>query len=465
MQSSSLTYGGHVRALLVLGMPLIGGHLAQFAIGLTDTIMLGWYGVEALAAVTLAGTYFFVLFLMGSGFAWAVMSMVAAFEAEGDLTSVRRATRMGLWLSMIFAVAAMPLLWWSEPILLFLGQQDSVAADAAEYLRVAGWGIFPALVMMVLKSYLAALSRTQVVLWMTILAALANLVVNYALIFGNWGAPELGLRGAAIASVITQTVAMGGMLIYALVVLPEHALLQRLWRPDWEMFARVFALGLPIGLTMLSEVSLFAASALMMGWLGTIPLAAHGVAVQLASATFMLHLGLANAATIRTSQSFARRNREQLSRGAKAAIGLSLIAALITVAVFLSIPETLISAFLERDDPARIEIIAIGVGLLAMGALFQLVDGAQVIALGLLRGMQDTKRPMVIAALSYWAVGIPASYVLGFPMGLGGIGVWLGLVLGLACAGVFLMWRFWRTCLVRIPLPVEGRITVMNTTA
>ena len=451
MNTSAMTYGAHIRAVLVLGLPLIGGHLAQFAIGLTDTVMLGWYGVEALAAVTLAGTYFFVLFLMGSGFAWGVMPMVAAFEAEGDQTNVRRSTRMGMWLSMIFAALAMPLLWWSEPILLVLGQQPSVAADAAEYLRVAGWGIFPALMMMVLKSYLAALSRTQVVLWMTILAAIANVVVNYALIFGNWGFPEMGLTGAAVASVVTQTVAMGGMMVYAVIVLPEHALFQRIWRPDWEMFARVFKLGLPIGLTLLSEVTLFAASALMMGWLGTIPLAAHGVAVQLASATFMLHLGLANAATIRASQAFALKDRLLMRRGAISVIGLSLSAGVVTIAAFLLIPEQLISGFLEPGDPARGQIIAIGVGLLAVAALFQLVDGAQVIALGLLRGMQDTGRPMIIAALSYWAVGIPSSYVLGFPMGLGGIGVWLGLVLGLACAGILLMLRFWRTGLSQMP--------------
>jgi MATE family multidrug resistance protein len=447
MRLPSLTYGAHARATLVLGLPLIGGHLAQFAIGLTDAVMLGWYGVEALAAVTLAGSYFFVLFIAGSGFAWAVMPMVAAFETEGDQTNVRRATRMGMWLSVLFGAIAMPFMIWSRPILLLLGQEESVASDAAEYLRVAGWGIFPALLMMVLKSYLAALARTQVVLWMTVLSALANVLVNYALIFGNWGAPELGLTGAAIASVVTQSIAMLGMMTYAVSVLPEHALFQRLWRPDWEMFARVFRLGLPIGLTLLSEVTLFAASAVMMGWLGTVPLAAHGIAVQLASATFMVHLGLSNAATIRASQAYAARDVANMARGARTVTGLSLVMSCLTIALFLVLPEMLISGFLEPDDPARGDIIAIGVGLLAVAALFQLVDGAQVIALGLLRGMQDTRRPMVIAALSYWAVGIPASYVLGFPVGLGGIGIWLGLVLGLACAGSLLMLRFWRTAI------------------
>lgn len=155
-----MSYPGHVRAILVLGLPMVGSNLAQFAIGLTDTVMLGWYGIEALAAVTLASSYFFVLFLMGSGFAWAVMPMVAAFDAEGDEVGVRRATRMGLWLSTLFAICAMPALWWSEPVLLAFGQNEVVADQAAQYLRIAGWGIFPALFVMVLKSYLAALERT-----------------------------------------------------------------------------------------------------------------------------------------------------------------------------------------------------------------------------------------------------------------------------------------------------------------
>jgi MATE family multidrug resistance protein len=445
-----MSYPGHVRSILVLGLPLVGGHLAQFAIQMTDTIMLGWYGVDALAAVTLGATLFFVLFLMGTGFAWAVMPLVAAFDSAGDEIGLRRATRMGLWLSVLFCVLVMPLLWWSEPLLLALGQAPPVASDAATYLRIAGWGIFPAVSVKVLKSYLAALGRTQIVLWITCLAALINAGVNYALIFGNFGAPELGLAGAAIASVITQSVSLLCVAVYIALVLPQHDLFRRIWRPDWDMFARVFRLGVPIGLTNLSEVSLFAASAMMMGWLGTVPLAAHGIAVQLASATFMVHMGLSNAATIRAGNAFGGRDRVHMARGAISVTALSLLMALATIALFLLAPVPLISLFLERGDPARGQIIAIGTGLLAIAALFQLVDGAQVIALGLLRGVQDTAQPMLIAAVSYWVVGIPASYLLGFTFGLEGIGVWLGLVLGLGVAGVLLMWRFWRVSLRRL---------------
>ncbi len=450
-----MTYPAHFRAIAVLGLPLVGGHLAQYAIGLTDTVMLGWYGVEALAAVTLASSYYFVLFLFGAGFGWAVMPMVATAAAEEDETSIRRSTRMGLWLSLLYAALMMPLLLWSYPILIALKQDPQVAQTASEYLRVAGWGLFPALLVMVLKSYLAALERTQIVLWITVLAAIVNGVTNYALIFGNWGAPELGVIGAAIASVATQIVSLVAVIIYAVRVLPEHSLFQRFWRPDWDMFGRVLRLGVPIGLTTLAEVTLFATSAIMMGWLGQVPLAAHGIALNLASATFMVHLGLSNAATIRAGNALGRRDRAHLERGAIAVTGMSLVVSVLTIILFLTCAEPLISLFMEADNAQRGEILAIGTGLLAMAALFQLVDGAQVIALGLLRGLQDAQVPMIMAALSYWVIGIPASYYFGFVQGMDGIGVWMGLVLGLAFAAVLLMARFWMRSVREVGVPAE----------
>lgn len=445
-----MTYPGHIKAILILGLPLVGGHLAQFAIGLVDTVMLGWYGVNELAAVTLASTYFFVLFIMGAGFAMAVMPMVAAAEASNDEISVRRATRMGLWLSLAYACAVMPLMIWSRPILQLLGQEPLVAQLAAEYLRVACWGIIPALLVMVLKSYLAALERTQVVLWVTLAAAVTNGVVDYMLIFGNWGAPELGLFGAALASLITQTVSLIAVVAYAAWRLPDHQIFLRLWRPDWEMMGRVFRLGLPIGLTLVSEVGLFAASALMMGWLGTLSLAAHGIVVSVASATFMVHLGLCNVATIRAGNAYGRQDRVHMARGAIAVTGLSLAFAVVTMIVFFYAPVPLLSAFMEADNPYRLEILDVGATLLAVAALFQLVDGAQAMALGLLRGVQDTKVPMVMAAMSYWLIGIPTSYYLGFVQGMGGVGIWLGLVVGLASTAVFLMTRFWGRAIKQI---------------
>ena len=445
-----MSYPAHAKAVATLGLPLVGGHLAQIAIGVTDTVMLGWYGVDALAAVTLAASYFFVLFLMGAGFAFAVMPMVATFDAEKDEVSIRRVTRMGLWLSIAYSVAIMPIMIWSESLFLFLGQEPTVAADAQQYLRIAGFGMFPWLVAMVFKSYLAALKRTQVVFWIAVLATVCNGLINYALIFGNWGAPEMGIQGGAIASVFTQLIGMLGVVVYAILVLPQHQLFVRFWRADWEMLMRVFRLGVPIGFTGLSETGLFTATAVMMGWLGTVPLAAHGIALQCAGITFMLHLGISNVATIRAGNAFGRGDREHLAKGAYIVFAMSLVAALLTIVGFLLWPEPLVLAFMQPSEPARDQILIIGVGLLAMAALFQLVDGAQVIALGLLRGVQDTKVPMYMAAFSYWGIGMPCSYIFGFVLGYEGIGVWMGLVVGLASAAILLSVRFWSVILGRV---------------
>ncbi len=451
-----LTPKQHLRAIAVLGLPLILSHVAQFSISLTDALMLGWYDVTALAAQVLGGMMFFVLFLFGSGFAWAVMPMVAEAETAGESQQVRRVTRMAMWLSILFGAVSMPLMLWSEPILLGLGQTEEIAREASRYLRVAGWGIFPALLVMVLKSYLAALERTQVVLWVTVGAVVVNVIVNYALIFGNWGAPEMGIVGAAWASVAVQVVSLVLLAVYAALVTKEHALFIRFWRPDWEAFGQVFRLGWPIGITTLAEVGLFAASSVMMGWLGTLPLAAHGIALQISSLMFMIHLGLGNVATVRAGRALGARDIHSLRRGAQIVLMLSLVTVAVTVVLFLAVPEFLMGLFLSPDEPDRPGVIAIGVVLLAAAALFQLADAAQVMALSLLRGVQDTRVPMIIATLSYWAVGMPVAYVLGFVLNWGGVGVWLGLAVGLALAGVFMMWRFWGVILPRL----DGRTAV-----
>ncbi|MFV2034432.1 MAG: MATE family efflux transporter [Halocynthiibacter sp.] len=435
----------HAAKLLTLGFPLILSNLAQMAINVTDTVMLGWYSVEALAAVTLMTTLSFVLFIMGSGFAFAVMPLVASASEAGDEVQLRRVTRMGMWLSVLFFFCVLPLMLWSAPLLNAMGQEPAISLIAQSYIRIAAWGMLAALLVMVLKSYLSALEITRVVLWATLAAALMNALVNYALIFGNWGAPEMGVRGAAVASVISAAVSLVFLVGYVRKKLPQHELFQRLWRPDWEAMMRVFRLGWPIGLTNLAETGLFAATSVMMGWLGTVALAAHGIALQLASLTFMIHVGLSNAATVRAGRAFGRGDLRGLRDGGRVAVMISAAVAVLTMALFLSVPETLINLFIDPDDPERPAILLIGVGLLAVAAIFQLADSAQVMALGLLRGVQDARIPMIIAGISYWLVGISASYLLGFTFGFGTVGVWMGLVVGLALAGVLLHFRFWYT--------------------
>lgn len=442
--SAAPSYRRDARSLLTLGLPLIGSHLAQMAIHLTDAVMLGWYSVEALAAQVLAYTFYFVLFIMGSGFAFAVMPMVATACAEGSEAQVRRVTRMGCWASLMFAALVLPFMIGSEGLFLMLEQKPKTAALGADYLRIAGWVIVPALLVMVLKAYLAALERTQVVLWLTLGGVALNAAINYLFIFGNYGFPELGVRGAALASLGVTTATLVALCIYVAIATPEHAMFQRVWRPDWEAFRDVVRLGWPIGLTNLAETALFAASSVMMGWLGTLELAAHGIAMQLTGLTFMIHLGLSNAATVRAGQFYGRRDRDALRSVAVVAAGLSACFALVTAVIFVTMPEVLLTAFLSPTEPDRLAVIAIGTGLLAAAALFQLADSGQVMALGLLRGVRDTSVPMVIAAISYWVIGIPASYLLGFTLGMGGVGVWLGLAVGLGVASVLLGTRFWR---------------------
>ncbi|WP_416915872.1 MAG: MATE family efflux transporter [Roseicyclus sp.] len=440
------TLSAHIRATLTLGLPLIGGMLAQIAITLTDTVMMGWYGVPELAAVALGGSYFHVVLILGMGFGLAVMPMVAAAAANDDRRQVRRITRMGLWIALIFSALVLPLFWFSGAILLALGQSEIIAGMTQSYLRIAGFGIAPAVVMTVLRSHLSALDHARVVLWATLAGAGLNAGLNWILIFGNLGAPELGIAGAAYASVGTQALIALILALHAGLHrdLRQDTLFARFWRPDWEAFAQVFRLGWPIALTLLSESGLFMATMVMMGWLGPNPLAAHGIALQICSATFMVHIGLSQAATVRAGRAWGRGDQAGLRLAAFAALILSGGMVGLTILAFVLIPEPLIGLFLDPADPLRPEIIAMGVSLLLVAALFQLADAGQVMALGLLRGAQDTRVPMIYALVSYWGLGLPAAWVIGFPLGYGGPGIWAGLVVGLAFAGGLMMARFWR---------------------
>jgi multidrug resistance protein, MATE family len=440
-----ISYFSHARATLTLGVPLIGSHLAQMSLHVTDTVLLGWYGVNELAAVVLAASSFFVIFIFGSGFAQAVMPMVASAVGRDDEVQVRRDTRMGLWLSIGFGVLTYPLFWNARAVFMALGQQEVVAGLAQDFLRIGGLGMVPALLVMTLKSYLAALERTQVVLWTTLAAVGVNFVLAYALIFGHWGAPELGVRGAAIASLAVQILTFVILVVYAgwLPQLRHYNLFQRFWRPDWQAMGLVFRLGWPIGVTGLAESGLFQATALMMGWIGTVELAAHGIAMEVAALAFMVHLGLSNAATVRAGRADGAGDRQSLRDGGKVAIALSAGFGVAIVALFLIMPEVLIAAFLDEANPASAAILVFGTKLLAVAALFQMADAMQVMALGLLRGVKDTRVPMVAAAVSYWVIGIPCAYVFGFVFGLGGVGLWLGLVVGLTIAALTMMYRFW----------------------
>lgn len=432
------------RALFLLGLPLVGSAVAGFLIHMTDTLLLGWYDVVSLAAATIATSFFFNIFILGAGFGNAVLPLVAEALAAGDTIRIRRATRMALWLSAGFAVLTIPLFWWSEAIMLAIGQRPEVAAAAQQFLRIAMWGMFPALAVNALRCYLSAQLLTGVQLWVTLAAVAVNGVLNYGLIFGAYGLPELGIRGAAIGSVAVQVLTLAVLAAYAAVKLPEVRLFQRIWKADPGAIRDVFRLGWPIGITSISEGGLFTASAIMMGWIGTVELAAHGVALQLAALAFMFHVGMAQAATVRAGGAYGRRDAAELARVGKAAIAVALSFGVVVVITFLAFNDQLVALFIAEDDPHRAQVIAIGASLVLLAALFQFADSSQIVALSLLRGVQDTRVPMWLAAFAYWIVGIPVAYLLAFPAGMAQTGLWLGLTTGLATAALLLMLRFWR---------------------
>lgn len=445
MTQDTLRSSSDLRKVLALGLPLAGSHLAQFMLAVTDTIMLGWYGVTDLAAGVLGAALFFAVFTFGSGFANAVMPMVATAAASDNDTEVRRATRMGLWLSVGFGIAALPLFWFSGLLLTALSQPEDVIPLGEAYMRILGFSLVPALCVMVLKNYLAALGRTQVALWITVGAVGLNIVLNWILIFGNLGVPELGVRGAAVATILVNLASLAALALYCqmLPALRRYALFQRFWRPDWQAMGLVWRLGWPIGVALVAETALFSAAAIMMGWIGTHELAAHGIAIEITAMLFMVHLGFSNAATVLVGRARGQRDQMALRASARMSIAVSMAFALATMALYILAGPFLVGLFLSPSDPARGAIIAIGASILIVAAVFQLADGAQVMAMGLLRGVQDTRVPMLIAAFSYWGVGLPTSYLLGIHLGWNGEGVWAGLVVGLSIAAILLMLRFW----------------------
>lgn len=432
------------RALVFLGLPLVGSAAAGFLVHMTDIILLGWYDLTALAAGTIATSLFFNIFIFGAGFGNGVLSLVAAAVAAGDETRSRRVTRMGLWLSLIFSLLTIPLFWNTGAVFRALGQEPNVAALAQDYMRIAMWGLFPWLGVNVLRCYLSAQQLTAVQLWITMSAVGVNAVLNYVLIFGSLGMPELGIRGAAISSVLVQSLTFIALALYATWRLPEARLWQRIWRIDASAMRGVFRLGWPIGITSLSESGLFTISAIMMGWIGTLELAAHGIASQLTALTFMFHIGMTQAATVHASGAYGRGDQAELVRVGLSSILVSLGFGMLVVFCLVTFNHELISLFLQGEEAGRDLVVIIGAELLLFAALFQFADAGQAVALSLLRGVQDTNVPMWLAGFAYWIVGIPAGYLMAFTLDLGPAGIWLGLTAGLGVAALLLMLRFWR---------------------
>jgi MATE family multidrug resistance protein len=311
-------------------------------------------------------------------------------------------------------------------------------------MRAAQWSMVPALILLGMRSYLTVVGRAYVVLAVIAVGALINGFLNYALIFGHFGAPALGIVGSGLATTLSNF-GMALLLVgYAAGdrSLRRYELFARFWRPDWGPLREVLRLGWPIGVTIIAEVGLFASSSVMMGWLGTVPLAAHGIALQIASIAFMIPLGISNAATVRVGVALGRGDEADLGRAGITALLIAIAVALVGATVFWIWPRTLIGFYLDPANANAEAVLAYAVPLLLVAAAFQTVDSLQAVASGILRGVKDTRVPLVMALVSYWGIGLPVAWVLGIYVGFGGLGIWVGLALGLAVAAVLLNGRF-----------------------
>ena len=432
------------KSLFFLGLPIVGGNIAQFSSSVVDTAMLGHYDPKTLASLIVASSVFFILLIVGGGFSFALVPVVAAHDARDEDTLVRRNTRMAIWLSIIFSILVFPILYWSDSVLMFLGQSEELSQSAHEYLRIMAFVMFPALLDVTLRCYLTGLKHTNIVLWATVSGLICKTIIGWLFVFGKFGCPELGIEGAALSTLAGTLVILIFFVWHAQRYFPQHELFKNIWKPDVAALRRIFTLGLPIGLTYLAESGLFSGVTIMVGWIGEIEVASHGIAMQIMAITFMVHLGISQIATTLIGNAYGREDSlEVLRRIGICAISMSSAFAFIIIVVFLSVPESLLSLFIDNSNPDSVAILSIGVSLMIIAACFQLTDGLQAVGLGLLRGMQDVKVPFIIALVSYWGVGFTTSYLLGIKFSYGPQGVWLGLVTGLAIASVLLLTRFW----------------------
>lgn len=446
------------RAMLALAWPMILTNLGQTAMTATDVMMMGRLGPEALAAGTLGANLYFAPMMFGLGLILAVSPMIA-FELgrkRHSVRDVRRTVRQGFWVALCVAVPVWLLLWHTEAILVAMGQDPALAAEAGRYVRVMQWAILPFYCFIVLRSFISALERPGWALVIVFAAVGFNALCNWCLMFGNLGFPALGIVGAGAATTLSSLLMFGGL---ALAVsldrrFRRYRLFGRFWRSDWPRFRQLLRLGLPIAGIITFEVSIFNAAALIMGLIDAVSLAAHAIAIQIASISFMVPMGVSQAATVRVGRAYGAGDRDGVTRAGWTAFVMGVAFMACMAALMLFAPYLLIRAFINLSDPANAPVIGLAVTFLALAAMFQIVDGAQAVAGGMLRGLQDTTVPMVYAAIGYWGVGLTLGVWLAFPGGLDGVGIWIGLSSGLAVVAVLLLARWLRRDRLMAPAPV-----------
>lgn len=413
----------------------------------TDVVLMGWLGAHALAASALGLnlTYAFLLFGLGLITASSPMMATAFGRRKHSVRQVRRTFRQALWLGVTVALPVWLVLWNAEPIIRALGQQPVLARDAALFLRGYMWSALPFLLVQAMRNFLAALERPGWILGVSLLGIVLNAVLGWSLIFGHFGLPAMGLFGGGLASSLVWS---GLAAVLAGVLLTDGKfrrfhLFGHWWHADWPRYGAMVRLGLPIGLTMSFEGAVFGAAAYLMGLIDEASVAAHAVALQIAALSFMVPLGLGQAATVRVGLALGRRDLDGIARAGWTAwtLGVGFMAAM--AMLMWVAPRPLITLFLH-PTAENAQVIALAVSFLGIAAIFQIVDGAQVVGAGMLRGLHDTRMPMLFALLGYWGIGIGVGTWLAFRAGWQGVGIWTGLALGLAIVAVLMVVRWTR---------------------
>ena len=434
------------RATLALAWPIVATNLAQMAIGTTEVVLLGWYAPDAMAAGVLGMNLFFAFAMIGIGIATGCSPMLAQAIGRGRhvVRDLRRTVRQGLWLTTAVALVAWIPLWHTEAIFLAMGQAPEMAAGAAAYMAGMQWGLLPFFWYMVLRAFVSARERPRAALVVTGVAIVLNAVLGWALIFGRLGLPELGLVGAGIAGAVTETfmfVGLAGFIAFDR-RFRRHHLAGRLWRPDWPRLAELARIGGPIAGALLFEVGVFNTAVFIMGLIDVDQLAAHAIAIQIASLTFMVPMGIANATTVRVGLAVGAGDRlGQIRAGwVGIAIGTGFMGAM--AVLLIASPGPFIHLFLDTEGPRAATVVMHATGFLAVAGLFQLVDGLQVTASGALRGLKDTRMPMLYAGIGYWVIGLPLGAALAFWADLEGLGIWIGLAIGLGLVSILMVQRW-----------------------
>ncbi|MUL35186.1 MATE family efflux transporter [Gloeocapsopsis dulcis] len=435
-----------IREFLKLAVPLASAQVAQASVGFVDTIMMGHLGAESLAAGGLASTTFQLLLNTTSGIVMAVSPLVAEAYGAEQKTQITQIARQGLWLSLFLSIPMMFAIAQLDTVMLLLGQQAAIVTLTAQYFNFILWGIFPALGFAMLRGYVSALSQAQIVTVIVIIGTLFNIIGNYILGFGKFGFPRMELAGLGLASGLSFWLMFLMFLVYTLnhPQLKEYQFLRKLHRLKPQILKRLIAIGTAIAVTIALEYGLFAVVTFLMGILGTEVLAAHQTVYQTMYLIFMVPLGMSYAVTARVGQWFGQQDFKSARRAGYISITIAAIFMIVTAIALVIYRQQVIGIYLDIHNPANVNVLTLAVPMLIISAVAQLLDGVQRVAMGALYGLQDTRIPMLLSGLAFWGVGLTSGYLLGFPLGLGGVGLWTGQSIGVAVAGVIFVWRFHR---------------------